>query len=284
MHLIFLNNKFISEKKAKVSVFDRGFQYGDGVFETMRSYDGNIFMLERHVERLLTSLKIMQIKMPYKKNKLTALVNKTLNLSKLKNAYIKLIVTRGIANSGINITKTISPTLIIYAKPLKKISMKIYRNGLKVNFACIDKCGKSFIAKIKSLNYVDNILAKDEARRGGFDDALFVNTKGNVSEATTSNIFMVGGGRILTPPPTAGLLPGITRGVVIDIIKKYLGNKIDEKDIRPKVLGAADEIFLTSSIHEVIPVVKLGRIKIGNGKPGKFTKLIHALYKKEVES
>ena len=283
MQVAFLNGKFVPLVNAKVSILDRGFLYGDGVFETMRSYSGKVFQLERHIDRLLISLKILRIKIPYTKNKLCLLVDRALRLNKLNNAYIKLLVTRGVTPGGIDIPKTTKPTLLIYVSPLGGIAEGIYKKGIKINFACVDKNEKSFIARIKSLNYLDNILARAEARDGGFDEAVFVNAKGNVAEATTSNIFMVKRSTLITPPLRAGLLPGITRQVVIQIIKKYFRNKICEKNIKPDDLFNADEIFLTNSILEIVPVVKLGRKRIGTGKPGIFTNLVRIFYRTEVK-
>ena len=284
MLVAFLNGKFVPLKNAKVSILDRGFLYGDGVFETMRSYDSKVFQLERHIDRLLISLKILRIKIPYTKNKLCSLVNKALRLNKLNNAYIKLLATRGITPGGIDIPKTGKPTLVIYTSPLRKIPENIYKKGIEINFAYVDKNEKSFIARIKSLNYLDNILARAEVRDDGFDEAVFINTKDNVTETTTSNIFMVKRSTVITPPLTAGLLPGITRQVVIEIIKKYFRSKICERNIRPGDLSNADEIFLTNSILEIVPVVKLGKRKIGDGTPGAFNRIIRTLYKTEVEN
>lgn len=284
MRIAFLNGKFVPLKNARVSILDRGFLYGDGVFETMRSYDERVFQLERHIDRLLTSLKILRIKIPYTKNKLSSLINKALRLNKLNNAYIKLLVTRGVAPGGIDIPKTAKPTLLIYASPLRGIPESIYKKGIGINFACVDKNEKSFIARIKSLNYLDNILARAEVRDAGFDEAVFINAKGNVAEATTSNIFMVKKDVVITPPPTAGLLPGITRQVVIEIIKKYFRSKIYERNIRPGYLLNADEIFLTNSILEIVPVVKLGKERIGKGRPGAFSRIIRTLYKTEAKN
>lgn len=281
MSIAFLNGKFVSLKDAKVSILDRGFQYGDGVFETMRSYDGKVFKLQRHLDRILVSLKILNIKIPYAKSKLSSFIYNTLRFNRLKNAYLKLIITRGIASEGMDIPKNTKPTVLIYALPLRKMPDKIYKKGIKINLACISKNQESFTARIKGLNYLDNILARAEAKRGGFDDAIFINTRGYVSEATTSNVFMIKKGTVITPPPTAGILSGITRKSVIEIIKRYFKKRIYEKDLRLANLLSADEVFLTNSILEIVPVVKLGKTVIGRGVPGAFTKFIHMLYRLE---
>lgn len=281
MSLAFLDGNFVSLKKAKVSIFDRGFLYGDGVFETMRAYDGSVFKLESHIERLMISLEILKIKEPYAKKTLQALVSKTLSVNKLKNAYIKLIVTRGIGPIGVDIMYVQRPTVVIYAKRLGKISDEIYRKGVAVNFPCIRRNEKSFTARIKSLNYIDNILARTEVRNTGYFEALLLNTRNMITETATSNIFMIKNRKIITPPPTAGLLPGITRKVIIELIRRYTYNTVLEKDISVSMLNVADEIFLTNSILEIVPVIKVGRKAVGKGKPGSLYKIIHELYRKE---
>ena len=285
MQKVFLNGKFVPLKNAKVSIFDRGFLYGDGVFETMRSYNGRVFMLKEHIDRLTIALKILKIKIPYNKIVLSKLVQKSVQINKAHNAYVKLLVARGVGSTGIDLAPNQKPTITIYTKKLNEVVYdKIRKKGLQVKFACISKNENSFTSRIKNLNYLNNILARQEAREAGFDEAIFLNTKGFVAEAATSNIFMIKNGKVFTPPPTSGLLPGITRHAVIGIIKKYTKNKLYEKNVTPTILLNADELFLTNSGFEIIPVVKVGNTKIGKGKPGPFTKFIHALYKTEVEN
>ncbi|NQT22478.1 MAG: aminotransferase class IV [Candidatus Omnitrophica bacterium] len=279
MAKIFLNNRFVSLKNAKVSILDRGFLYGDGVFETMRAYNGQVFMAKDHIERLLTSLERLKIKSPYNEKKLHVIIEKTLRRNRLKEAYVKLIVTRGVAPSGIDVIGRIKPSLCVFASPVRKIPRNIYKNGIKLTFAQTRKNEESPISGIKSLNYLDNILARFQAKEGGFDEVMFLNTKGNVSEASTSNVFLVKNGVIVTPPKDAGLLPGVTRKTVIKIIKQFFNNKIYEKNLKPKDLLRADEVFLTNSILEIVPVVKLGRKRIASGRPGTFTRLLFVLYR-----
>jgi len=285
MQKVFLNGKFVPLKNAKVSIFDRGFLYGDGVFETMRSYNGRVFMLKEHIDRLTIALKILKIKIPYNKITLSKLVQKSVQINKAHNAYVKLLVARGVGSTGIDLAPNQKPTITIYTKRLNEVVYdKIRKKGLQVKFACISRNENSFTSRIKNLNYLNNILARQEAREAGFDEAIFLNTKGFVAEAATSNIFMIKNGKVFTPPPTSGLLPGITRQAVIGIIKKYTKNKLYEKNVTPTILLNADELFLTNSGFEIIPVVKVGNTKIGKGKPGPFTRFIHALYKTEVEN
>ena len=284
MKRVFLNGKIVPLEKAKISVLDRGFLYGDGAFETMRAYDGDVFRLEEHIDRLMIALKILKIKAPYGKKELCSFVGKTVTRNGLKNAYIKIIITRGVTGYGIEIPLAQKPTAVIYANKLTDRPNRIYEKGLKAHFACISKNENSFIARIKSLNYIDNILARYEARTQGYDEALFVNTKNFVTEAATSNVFAVKNGKVFTPPPTAGLLPGITRQMVIRLLGKYLENNLYETNITMKDLAFADEVFLTNSVLEIVPVVKLGRQRIGKGIPGPFYKFIHALYRMEVKN
>jgi len=282
MNKIFLNGKYVSLKNAKVSILDRGFLYGDGAFETMRSYNGRIFRLEGHLRRLSRGLKLMSISPPYDVDKLCSLVLRTLEANKLKNAYIKIIVTRGRGPAGIDIKRGAIPTTIIYTKPLSKFPTPLYEEGVKLGIAKISRNENSYTAQLKSLNYVDNILARHNTRLSGYDEALFLNSRKMVAEAATSNIFIVKNGRVITPPERAGLLPGITRKAVIELASKYLYNKVKEGNISLRVLESADEIFLTNSVLELFPVTVVGKRRIGNGKPGPFYRILHSLYKVEV--
>ena len=278
MKKTFVNGKIVPSKKAVVSVMDRGFLYGDGVFETMRAYGGSVFCLGEHVNRMLTALKILKIRIPYDKKTLCRLVEKTVRVNRLKDAYVKIVVTRGPAAPGIDPSAGSVATVIIFAAPLKALPRKYYTVGVSVEFPCVRRNEESFTARIKSLNYLDNILARHEVRGRGAYEPVFLNSKGNVTETSTANVFIVRGDRVYTPPPTAGILPGITREVVMRLAGKYLDNKLIQKDISKKEFLSADEIFLTNSIGELIPVVKAGGRKIGTGRPGPFFKFLRIVY------
>jgi len=282
--IVFLNGNFINAAKAGISVFDRGFLYGDGVFETMRAYNGKVFALGEHLGRMRISLKILKIDLPYSLEKIAKLIDRTIVLNKLSDAYVKVVITRGQGAPGVDISENAKATVVIYASKLAKLPQAVYERGIAVTFPCIRRNPESFTARIKSLNYVDNILARNEVREEGFFEPIFLNTLGKVTEGATTNIFIIKGDRIITPPPTAGLLPGVTRKVLIGLIKKYLNNRIEEKDISVKDMISADEIFLTNSTSELIPVIRVGKGKIGKGVPGPFYKFLSIIYKAETGS
>ena len=264
--IAYLNKSFVPLHKAKISILDRGFLYGDGVFETMRAYNGTVFRFEKHLKRLSGSLKSLGI--PAKVNK--DIIHKLLKKNKLKNAYVKIIVTRG---------ENHRPTVAIYAlpyKPTAKKRIKAIVSGEKSN-------EMSSVTGKKTLNYLQNFLCRDEARKKGYDDAILVNTKGFISEATTSNIFLVKGKKIYTPAIRCGILPGITREEVIWLAAKNLNKKVKETFIKPKAIESADEIFFTNSLVEILPVVKVGKRIVGNGKPGPITKKLKEAFKNAVK-
>lgn len=274
MNIAYLNNKFIPLNEAKVSILDRGFLYGDGAFETMRAYKGIVFHLEKHIGRLFDSLKALGIRPGIDKSKLEKIVYKLLNKNKLKNAYVKIIVTRG---------NPVSPefhraTLAVYTLLYKGYPAKIYKKGIKVLLGRAACNEKSRIAGKKTLNYLNNILWRLECKKKKFDDAIFINTNGFISEATSSNIFLVKGRKIFTPCLKTGCLPGITRDEIICLAKKFLKHKVSRGFIRASALYNASEIFLTNSLAEILPVVRVGKRIIGEGKPGPVTEKLRKLF------
>jgi len=284
MKVAYLNKKFIPLKKAKVSILDRGFLYGDGIFETMRSYDGGVFLLEKHLERLYRSLKILDIKIELNKKSIEKAVYQLLNKNGLKNAYIKIVVTRG-SSSGLLIpTRSTKATLAIYALPYKDNAKEIREKGIKIQIASTSSNERSKIAGNKTLNYMDNILCRYEARIKGFDDAVLINTRGHVSEVTSSNIFLVKNNTIFTPCLKAGILPGIIRQEIIDISKNSLKTRIKETFLKRSFLYSADEVFITNSLKGIVPVIKIGRNPVGHGKPGPITKALENMLGGRIES
>lgn len=283
MSIVYLINKFIPLDKAKISILDRGFLYGDGVFETMRAYEGVVFRLEKHIERLFKSLKALRIRLGTDKSKMQKIVYKLLDKNKLKDAYIKIIVTRG-KSTGLLIPSETQPaaTLAVYALPYKGHPGGVYKRGIKV-FLAKPACNeKSRIAGKKTLNYLDNILCRYEAKKRRFDDAILINTRGFVSEATSSNIFLVKGRKLFTPCLESGCLPGITRNEVIRLVKRLLGHRINRGFIKVAALYGADEIFLTNSLAEIIPVVRVDNHVIGRGMPGPVTEKLRELFRNSV--
>ena len=275
---VWINGKIVSGKDAKVSVFDRGFLYGDGVFETMRSYDGIIFKADEHLDRLYNSLRIIKIKIPYSKLLLERHIYKTLEVNKLNNAYIRVTVTRGTGAVGLAKIDHMKPAVIIIVKNFAPYPTKMYRNGLKVKIVKIRQNENSPISKIKSISFLNYILARFEAKKSGFDDAIMLNSKGMVCESTVSNIFLLKGRQLITPSLESGILPGITRKTILGLASK-VGLTAKEKQITAKELYSADEIFLTNSLMEVMPVVNVDNRRIGTGRPGIFTKKLHLAYK-----
>lgn len=284
MRVAYLNNRFVPLDKAKISVLDRGFQYGDGVFETMRSYKGVVFRLEKHIERLFKALKALGIRPKIKPPEIQKIIYKLLEKNKLRNAYIKVVITRGKSQGLLIPSGKTEPTVAIYALAYKKLPRNVYEKGLKVFLSKSRYNEKSKIAGKKTLNYLDNVLCRYEAKEKGFDDAILLNIKGFISEATSSNIFLVKRNKLLTPCPESGVLPGITRKEVIHLAKRFLKHKVIEDFIKRDALYSAQEIFLTNSLVEIMPVVKIDKYIVGDGKPGPVTKKLIGLFKDVVNN
>ena len=280
MKKIWINGKFVDPDKAKVSVFDRGFMYGDGVFETMRSYAGRVFKLDRHMDRLFESLKALKIKHKYSKRYLHDAIYKALKTNRLLSAYIKLAVTRGEGRFGISHKDIFSPNVVITAKNFEGYPGWMFDVGLSANVTGVQN-EESIISRIKTLNYLPYILARFDAKARGFDEAILTNTKGYITEGTTSNIFIVKNNGLITPFEASGILPGITRGVIIEIAKR-LKISVKEKLVTRRELLGADELFFTNSLAEVLPVTKVGSKRVGSGLVGDITKLLRISYQKEV--
>lgn len=278
---IWLNGKIVNGKDAKVSVFDRGFLYGDGVFETMRSYKGIVFKLDEHLNRLYRSFGIIKIKIPYSEGLLKKQIYKMLKINKLKDAYVRVTATRGEGTVGLSKIDCSSPTVVIIAKKFTPYPAQMYRDGVMVKVVNTRQNENSPVSKIKSISFLNYILARLEAKEKGFDDAVMLNSRGQVAESTVSNVFLVRGRYLITPSLKSGILPGITRGVILKLAPR-LGLNAKEKAVGPEELYAADEIFLTNSLMEIMPVVKVGNRIIGTGRPGIVTHRIHREYKKVI--
>jgi len=277
---IYIDGKFYNKEDAKVSVFDHGLLYGDGVFEGIRAYDALIFKCKEHIDRLYQSAHAIMLDIPMTREDMTEAVKKTLRENEMKEAYIRLVVTRGIGDLGLDPRKCAKPTVFIITDKIKLYPQELYEKGLEiVTISTQRNIHESVNPQIKSLNYLNNILAKVEAINAGVEEAVMLNSEGYVSECTGDNIFIVKDGALLTPPVHSGVLRGVTRGAVIDIAH------LKEIPMREEVLTRydlfnADEMFLTGTAAEIIPVVKLDRRKIGDGKPGKMTnKLIAEFHK-----
>ena len=268
---IYIDGKFFDEKTAKVSVFDHGLLYGDGVFEGIRAYNGRVFKLAEHIERLFSSARAILLKIPMSRKEMMKAVVQTFRRNKIRDGYIRLVVTRGIGSLGLNPYTCKRPSVIIIADKIQLYPAEFYKRGLEIITAATARNLHSALnPAIKSLNYLNNILAKIEAINGGCDEAIMLNAQGYVAECTGDNIFMVKAGHLSTPPLSAGALHGITRGVVMELARQS-GLSVSEPDLTRYDLFNADECFLTGTGAEIIAVVKIdGRI-IGNGRPGPVT-------------
>jgi len=265
---VYIDGKFLDEKNAKVSVFDHGLLYGDGVFEGIRAYNGRVFKLAEHIERLYWSAKAILLTIPISPAEMTRAVVETCRRNKLRDGYIRLVVTRGVGTLGLNPNRCKRASVIVIADKLQLYPVEYYEKGLDiVTVATTRMLPNSVNPAIKSLNYLNNILAKIEANNAGVEEAIMLNSEGFVAECTGDNIFIVQKGRLMTPPLSAGALYGITRNTVIDCAHE-LQIPSSEPNLTRYDLFTADECFLTGTGAELIPVVKIdGRI-IGNGKPG----------------
>ena len=280
MKKIWINGKFVDHDKAKISVFDRGFMYGDGVFETMRSYAGTVFKLDRHIDRIFKAMDAIGIRHRYPKKCIEKAINSALRANHLSGAYIKLTVTRGEGRFGISYKDDFCANVVIVAKEFAGYPSWMFDDGLDVKVIGVQN-EMSIISRIKSLNYLPHILARLDAKRLGFDEAILTNTKGRITEGTTSNIFIVKNNELITPSEQSGILPGITRGVIIEIAKKLKIN-VKEKLVTRRELLGADELFLTNSLAELLPVTKVDSKPIGGGDVGDITKLLRISYQKAV--
>jgi branched-chain amino acid aminotransferase len=281
MEKIFLNGSFVDSTRAKISVLDRGFLYGDGLFETMRAYSGEVFRLGDHLDRLFRSAKEIGISIPYSQKELKSIVNKLIKINMISQGYIRATISKGVSDFGLISKPKSSPTLVIVARVFKPYSPSEYRKGWRAIVVETRQNQASPLSRLKSLNFLNNILARREAELKGADEGIFLNTLGEVCEASTSNIFLVKKGVVITPPEESGLLPGITRKVVLELTSS-LGVEAWEKKVFLDDLMVADESFLTNSLIEIMPVVEIDGRALGNGKPGKVTQRIHKAYQELV--
>jgi len=269
---IYISGKYYDKENAKVSVYDHGFLYGDGVFEGMRSYGGKVFRLKQHLDRLWASAKAIWLKIPMTPEALAAAVNETLATNGITDGYIRLVVTRGAGALGLDPNRCSDPQVIIIADHIQLYPKEMYEKGLEIITAStIRNHSAALSPRIKSLNYLNNIMAKIEGLQAGCVEALMLNAKGEVAECTGDNIFIVRGGRLLTPPIDAGILEGITRDAVIELAEAA-GIPVQQIPLTRHDIFIADECFLTGSAAEIIPVVKLDSRVIGDGKPGPVTR------------
>jgi branched-chain amino acid aminotransferase len=281
---IYLDGKFVDEADAKVSVFDHGLLYGDGVFEGIRVYNGRIFRLDEHLKRLFDSAKAIMLTIPMTTEDLAEACCEACRKNKISDGYIRLVVTRGVGNLGLNPFTCKKPTVFIIADKIALYPAEVYEKGIDLITASTQRNHPNAVnPAIKSLNYLNNILARIEAVKAGTVEALMLNGEGEVAECTGDNIFALRGGVLQTPPPSAGALLGITRAVVIELADK-LNVKVTEPNLTRYELMTAEECFLTGSAAEIVPVVALDGRAIGAGKPGPVTLKLMAEFHKLTRS
>ena len=279
---IFLNNQLVDAENAKISVFDHGLLYGDGVFEGIRLYNKCIFKLEEHLIRLEMSAKALMLDIPMDREALTKAVCDTCKANGLENGYIRLVVTRGVGNLGLSIKNCNHPQIIIIADNIQLYPKEYYEKGLKIITVPTRRNNSAALPPmIKSLNYLNNILAKIEAQNLGYQEAIMLNDQGYVAECTGDNIFMLKDGILYTPKIASGSLKGITREVVIEIAEE-LKIELIETEMTRYDTWIADEMFLTGTAAELIPIVEVDSRKIGNGQPGIITAKFLDLFKTKV--
>ena len=268
---IYVDGKFCDEKSAKISVFDHGLLYGDGIFEGIRAYNGRVFQLKEHIDRLFYSAKAILLDIPMSHGEMMKAVVETCRQNGIRDGYIRLLVTRGIGTLGLNPHRCKDPSIIIIADKIQLYAPELYEKGMEIITAPTTRNLHSALnPAIKSLNYLNNILAKMEANIAGCEEAVMLNAEGFVSECTGDNIFIVKARRVFTPPLSAGALHGITRGVVMDLAREE-GVSVAEPNLTRYDLFNADECFLTGTGAELIPIVKIDGRVIGTGRPGPLT-------------
>ncbi len=268
---IFMNGRLVPEPQAKVSVFDHGLLYGDGVFEGIRVYHGRVFKLAEHVDRLFRSARAIALEIPMSREAVAEAICRTCRANNCREGYVRVVVTRGKGELGLNPFTCRDPQIIIIASAIQLYPKELYEKGLRiVTVGTIRNHSEAINPMIKSLNYLNNILAKIEAINAGTLEAIMLNHEGRVAEATGDNIFAARGRALLTPPPSAGALAGITRGVVLDLARQR-GYETAEATMTRYDLYTADEVFLTGTAAEIISVTEIDKRLIGDGKPGPIT-------------
>ena len=280
--LVYIDGKYYPKSQAKISVYDHGLLYGDGVFEGIRAYNGVVFKLREHIDRLYRSARVIMLEIPLTKEEMINAVLETLRKNNLHDAYIRLVVTRGVGDLGLDPRKCPKPTVIIITDVIKLHSKEAKERGIRALIVWVKRDPVDATShEVKSLNYMNSILGKIEANVAGFDEAICLDKNGHISEGIAENIFIVKNGKIITPPTSTGALVGITRDVIMKLAEK-LGYKAVEANITPTDLFTADEAFFTGTAAEVVPIVEVNKRKIGEGKPGPITKRLMQEFEKVV--
>ena len=279
MSIVYLNGRLVDENRAVVSALDRGLLYGDGLFETMRAYAGRVFRLEAHRERRARAARALRIPIEVD----ASAAERALQANRLEDAYVRITVTRGIHGGDLGLDTGAPPTLLVQARKFHSYPKTLYARGMALSLADAVRPTRSLVGRHKTLNYLENLLARDAAKRGGADETLFLDERGFVAECSASNIFFVRRGALLTPDASMNILPGITRAVVIELARAA-GIRVKEGRFRLAELKRADEAFLTNSLMELMPVREIAGATIGRGVPGAVTTALAAAYRRLVEA
>jgi branched-chain amino acid aminotransferase len=276
---VYISGKFVPQEEAKISVFDHGLLYGDGIFEGLRAYGGKVFRLREHITRLYESAKAIWLTIPMSFDQMCDAVNEAVRINKLDSGYIRLVVTRGAGTLGLDPNRCSNPQVIIIADAISLYPKELYEKGLEIVTVSVQRMHPAALnPRIKSLNYLNNILAKIEGLQAGCIEALMLNHKGEVAECTGDNIFLVRHGELWTPPLDAGILEGVTRDAVIEVAC-IAEIEVREVPLTKHDVYIADECFLTGTAAEIIPVVKVDSRTIGTGKPGPMTRDLEERFK-----
>ena len=269
---VYIDGAYYPKSQAKISVFDHGLLYGDGVFEGIRAYNGLVFKLKEHVDRLYRSTHMIMLQIPVTREQIVQIVLETLRKNDLKDSYIRLVVTRGVGDLGLNPRKCLKPTIIVIVDTIALHKSEAKEKGVTAMLSWVKRDPVDATShEIKSLNYLNSILAKIEANISGVDEAICLDKNGYVCEGVAENIFIVKNGRVLTPPSYTGALPGITADEVMKLARKS-GFEATERNITPYELFNAEEVFFTGTAAEVVPIREINKRTIDSGKPGPITK------------
>ncbi len=277
--VIYVNGRFVPKEDAAISVFDHGFLYGDGVFEGIRAYKGRVFRLEEHLDRLYESAKTVMLEIPLSRAEMREAILETLRRNGLRDAYIRPVVSRGVGDLGLDPRKCSRPTVVIIVDTIQLYPKEAYQRGLRTITATVRKVRPDMLnPRVKSLNYLNNILARIEANQVGAEEAIMLTADGYVAECSADNIFIVTGGEVWTPPSFLGILRGVTRGAVLGLARE-VGFLTAERVFTMHDVYTAEECFLTGTGAEVGPVVEVDGRPIGDGRPGPVTlRLLEAFH------
>lgn len=277
---VYINGKHYDKEDAKISVYDHGLLYGDGVFEGLRSYGGKVFRLEQHLRRLWDSAQAIWLQIPMSREEVASAIQNTLSINGIQDGYIRLVVTRGAGSLGLDPNKTSHPQVIIITDYIALYPEELYQKGLQiVTASTVRNHAAALSPRIKSLNYLNNILAKIEGLQAGCIEALMLNVRGEVAECTGDNVFIVRDRAVVTPPVDAGVLEGVTREAVMELARQA-GLPVSERPLTRHDVYVADECFLTGTAAEVVPVVKVDSRTIGKGTPGPITRDLMERFRK----